>query len=65
VINYAADLTYLRTRSELVLLGQFYDAWLAFQELASTKADRDRLEVAAQDLVDAHNHIQEWRATRQ
>jgi hypothetical protein len=65
VINYAADLTYLRTRSELVLLGRFYDAWLDFQQLASAKADRDQLEVAAQEIVDAHHKIQEWRATRQ
>jgi hypothetical protein len=64
-VNYGVDLSYLRAKSELVLLGQFYDAWLAFQQLASAKAERDQLEVAAQEIVDAHHKVQDWRATRQ
>jgi hypothetical protein len=51
VINYAADLTYLRTRSELVLLSDFYDKWLTFQQLASAQADCDRREAYAKKTV--------------
>ena len=46
---------------EVDLLAEFYGQWFALHKLRHNKADRELLEQAAQELLEAHVAIETYR----
>lgn len=63
-VTYVPDLGTIKLRQENALLAEFYRTWLSFQTLCQNQADRDQLEVAAQEIVERHNKVQDWLAAK-
>lgn len=51
-------------KRQVDLLQDFYDAWLSFQQAAAQvkncQADKEDLQVYAQDIVEAHQALQDY-----
>lgn len=47
--------------TELTLLREFYDTWLAFHAIANDRIHRRVKQAAAQEIVDANHAIQRFR----
>lgn len=59
--NGVAKIIGPRAAREVDLLGEFYDQWLRLHELRHQKAERQDLEQAAQELLEAHVAITTYR----
>lgn len=47
--------------TELEMLREFYDCWVAFHKMANSNMPRRQKELAAQRLTDAHHSIEAFR----
>ena len=59
--NGLAKLGEGRVARHVDLLSDFYDQWKKLHELRHSKAERDELEVAAQDLLECYVAIETYR----
>lgn len=59
--NKPKMLDFTHSEVEYGLLDEFHEAWSTFHRLANMQADREDLQGASQNLIDAHQAILNYR----